>query len=96
MHRWPGMQPPEQNGRLGLRVAAGALGRQRTWAAYNADIRRCEMLDRLGVRLLQVAGLDSLRERFTRGEFWWAIGLSAMLAFTLGIVLVLVTGGVIC
>ena len=54
------------------------------------------MLDRLGVRLLQVAGLDSLRERFTRGEFWWAIGLSAMLAFTLGIVLVLVTGGVIC
>ena len=54
------------------------------------------MLDRLGVKLLQWAGMDSLRERFTRGEFWWAMGLSAMLAFTLGIILVLVTGGVTC
>ena len=54
------------------------------------------MLDRLGVRLLQWAGLDSLRERFTKGEFLWAVGLSAMSAFTLGIVLVLVTGGVSC
>ena len=54
------------------------------------------MLDRLGVRLLQWAGLDSLCERYTKGEFLWAVGLTAMSAFIFGIVLVLVTGGVSC
>ena len=54
------------------------------------------MLVRLGAKLLQWAGLDSLRERFTRGEFYWAVGLSFTLGFTVGIILVLITGGVTC
>ena len=54
------------------------------------------MLDRLGAKLAQWAGLDSLRERHTRGEFYWAVGLASAAAFCLGIVLVLVTGGVKC
>ena len=54
------------------------------------------MLERLGANLLQYAGLDSLRERFTIGEFWWAVGMASAAAFCLGIVLVLVTGGVKC
>jgi hypothetical protein len=54
------------------------------------------MADRLGAKLLQWAGLDSLRERYTRGEFYWAVGMASAAAFCLGIVLVLVTGGVKC
>ena len=54
------------------------------------------MLDRLGAKLLQYAGLDSLRERYTRGEFYWAVGLALTLGFTVGIILVLITGGVTC
>ena len=54
------------------------------------------MLDRLGAKLSQWAGLDSLRERYTRGEFYWAVGLALMLGFTLGIIVVLVSGGVQC
>ena len=54
------------------------------------------MLDRLGGKLLQWAGLDSLHNVSTKGEFLWAVGLTGMSAFTLGIVLVLVTGGVSC
>ena len=54
------------------------------------------MLDKLGAKLSQLAGLDSLRERYTRGECYWAVGLALTLGFTLGIILVLVTGGVKC
>ena len=54
------------------------------------------MLDRLGAKLLQYAGLDSLRERYTRGECYWAVGLALTLGLTLGVILVLVTGGVTC
>ena len=54
------------------------------------------MLDKLGAKLAQYAGLDSIRERYTRGEFYWAVGLSLTLGLTLGIILVLVTGGVTC
>ena len=54
------------------------------------------MLDKLGAKLAQWGGLDSLRERYTRGECYWAVGLSLTLGLTLGIILVLVTGGVTC
>ena len=54
------------------------------------------MLDRLGAKLLQYAGLDSRKERFTIGEFWWAVGMASAAAFCMGTVLVLVTGGVKC
>ena len=54
------------------------------------------MLDKLGAKLAQYAGLTGMRERYTRGECYWAVGLSLMLGFTLGIIVVLVTGGVQC
>ena len=47
-------------------------------------------------RLLELAGLTGRRERYTRGEFYWAVGMASAAAFCLGIVLVLVTGGVKC
>ena len=54
------------------------------------------MLDRLGAKLAQWGGLSSLAERYTRGECYWAVGLALTLGFTVGIILVLVTGGVKC
>ena len=54
------------------------------------------MLDRLGAKLAQWAGLTGRRERHTTGERNWAVGLSFTLGFTLGMILVLVTGGVQC
>ena len=54
------------------------------------------MLDRLGAKLAQYAGLTGMRERYTRGECYWAVGLSLTLGFTVGMMLVLVTGGVKC
>ena len=50
------------------------------------------MLDKLGAKLSQLAGLDSLRERYTRGECYWAVGLALTLGFTVGMMLVIVTG----
>ena len=47
-------------------------------------------------RLLELAGLTGMRERHTTGERNWAVGLALTLGFTLGIILVLVTGGVQC
>ena len=47
-------------------------------------------------RLLELAGLTGMRERYTRGEFYWAVGLALTLGFTVGIILVLVTGGLKC
>ena len=44
-------------------------------------------------RLLELAGLGGIRERYTRGECYWAVGLALMLGFTVGIIVVLVTGG---
>jgi len=54
------------------------------------------MMDRLGAKLAQYAGLTGMRERHTTGERNWAVGLSLTLGFTVGIILVLVTGGVTC
>ena len=54
------------------------------------------MLDRLGAKLAQYAGLDSLAERYTRGECYWAVGLALTLGLTVGMMLVIVTGGVQC
>ena len=54
------------------------------------------MLDRLGAKLAQWGGLTGMRERHTTGERNWAVGLALTLGFTLGIILVLVTGGVQC
>ena len=54
------------------------------------------MMDRLGAKLAQYAGLDSLRERYTRGECYWAVGLALTLGFTLGMILIIVTGGLTC
>ena len=54
------------------------------------------MLDKLGAKLSQWAGLDSLKERYTRGECYWAVGLALTLGFTVGMMLVIVTGGVQC
>ena len=54
------------------------------------------MLDKLGAKLAQWGGLTGMRERYTRGECYWAVGLSLTLGFTLGMMLVLVTGGVTC
>ena len=54
------------------------------------------MLDRLGAKLAQWAGLTGRRERYTTGEAMWMTGLSLGIGLTLGIILVLVTGGVTC
>ena len=54
------------------------------------------MLDKLGAKLAQWAGLTGMRERYTRGECYWAVGLALTLGLTLGVILVLVTGGVQC
>ena len=48
------------------------------------------MLDRLGAKLAQWAGLTGMRERYTTGERNWAVGLALTLGFTLGAVTVLV------
>ena len=55
-----------------------------------------DMLDKLGAKLAQWGGLTGMRERHTTGERNWAVGLALTLGFTLGIILVLVTGGVQC
>ena len=47
-------------------------------------------------RLLALAGLTGRWERYTRGECYWAVGLALMLGFTVGIILVLVSGGLKC
>jgi len=47
-------------------------------------------------RLLELAGLGGIRERHTTGERNWAVGLALTLGLTVGMILVLVTGGVTC
>ena len=47
-------------------------------------------------RLLELAGLTGRRERHTTGERNWAVGLALTLGFTLGMILIIVTGGVQC
>ena len=47
-------------------------------------------------RLLELAGLTGRRERYTTGERNWAVGLALTLGLTVGMILVLVTGGVTC
>ena len=47
-------------------------------------------------RLLALAGRTGMRERHTTGERNWAVGLALTLGFTVGIIVVLVTGGVQC
>ena len=46
------------------------------------------MLDRLGAKLLQWAGLTG-RERYTTGETLWMIGLSLGIGLLLGAVTIL-------
>ena len=53
------------------------------------------MLDRLGAKLAQWGGLTG-RERYTTGETLWMVALSLALGLTVGMMLVLVTGGVTC
>ena len=48
------------------------------------------------IRITCYLGLGGIRERHTTGERNWAVGLALTLGFTLGIILVLVTGGVTC
>jgi len=50
------------------------------------------MLDRLGAKLAQWAGLTG-RERYTTGETLWMVALSLALGLTVGIIVVIVTGG---
>ena len=54
------------------------------------------MVDKLGAKLAQWAGLTGMRERHTTGERNWAVGLALTLGCTLGIIVVLVTGGLKC
>jgi hypothetical protein len=54
------------------------------------------MLDKLGAKLAQYAGLTGMRERHTTGERNWAVGLALTLGFTLGMILIIVTGGLKC
>ena len=54
------------------------------------------MLDKLGAKLAQWGGLTGMRERYTRGECYWAVGLALTLGLTVGMILVIVTGGVQC
>jgi hypothetical protein len=53
------------------------------------------MLDRLGAKLAQWAGLTG-RERYTTGETLWIVALSLALGLTVGMMLVIVTGGLKC
>jgi len=48
------------------------------------------MLDRLGAKLAQWAGLTGMRERYTTGEAMWMTGLSLGIGLALGAVTVLV------
>ena len=47
------------------------------------------MLDRLGAKLAQWAGLTGRRERYTTGEAMWMTGLSLGIGLLLGAVTIL-------
>ena len=51
---------------------------------------------KIRVQVLCALGLGGIRERYTTGEAMWMTGLSLGIGLTLGIILVLVTGGVTC
>ena len=48
------------------------------------------------IRITCYLGLGGMQERYTTGETLWMIALSLAIGLTLGIILVLVTGGVKC
>ena len=51
---------------------------------------------KIRVQVLCALGLGGIRERHTTGERNWAVGLALTLGFTLGMILIIVTGGVQC